>query len=117
MFTQSITKSKIQLIKEHTEYCASYSDHLKELMDKYNVVDGIFVYTGDKLYESTKGYFEVVAKGDNLNEVLNHWNNEYLMGVRIVNNKDFAIGYIKERLSECSQESNVIDINNLKEIR
>jgi len=112
------TKSRIQMIKEGFEIANSYRNSLQELMEKYIIEDSIFVYKNGQVFEATKGYFEVVNEYDNLadaiRECVQDMNN---MGIRIVNNTSFTVGYIRKTISECSNESSIMDINNLFEIR
>lgn len=106
------TKSKIQLIKESYEALSNCKNYINDLMDKYIIEDNIFMYSNGKLVEATKGYFEKISEFDNLDEALNINNFQFdKMGVRIIENKKFEIGYLRNLLSECDKNSQIYDID------
>lgn len=112
------TKSKIQIIRENCEIASNYNDSLNALMEKYNIEDSIFIYKNSQLFEVTKGYFEKINEFDTLKEAISACGYQYSnIGVRVLENKKFEIGYIKKNLSECNQESNIFDIDCLTYIR
>lgn len=111
------TKSKIQLIREQLELKENFKMGLESLMEKYNIEDSIFIYKG-QVYEATKGYFEVTNTFDNVDAAIKEClASPDCMGVRVINNKEFSAGYIRQTLMECSQNNTVLDINTLIEIR
>lgn len=111
-----LTKSKIQLIKEGIEIRNNYKDGLSNLMEKYTIEDSIFVYRNG-LFEVTSGYFEEINQFDTLNEAISSCEDISKVGIRILNNDKFVTGYVKQFLSECSQDAKILDIETLFEVR
>lgn len=112
------TKSNIQLIREACELANYYKDGLVNLMEKYTIDDSIFVYKNGQIYEATKGYFECVAEYDNLADAVREcWGRFDTMGIRILNNKRFEAGVLRNMLSECSKDKKVLCIDNLETVR
>lgn len=113
-----LTKSKIQLVREKFESLNNFQDRLKELMEKFNIEDSIFVYKNNSVFEVTNGYFEIIKEYDNLADAMRECiidlNN---VGIRIKNNQTFIAGYIRKSLTECVEKSSVMDINSLSYIR
>lgn len=112
------TKSKIQLIKESLAMANDYREGLENLMDKYTIEDSVFMYKRNMAQEVTNGYFIEKSKHDTLLEAVRNCNCEFeKYGIRIINNKEFVVGEIKQKLSECCETDKVFDINQLIEVR
>lgn len=111
------TKSKIQMIKENQEYISNFIESLNNIMNKYLIEDSIFSFNGNQLFEVTKGYFETIKEYSTLKEALYSCDNFNNLGIRIVNNDKFMVGYIRRTISECNEGSNVFDIDRLVDIR
>ena len=112
------TKSMIQMIRESCEVMSDYHKQLNDLMEKYNIEDNIFIYRNGVINEVRKGYFEVYNTYNTLNEALKGCNGQFnSMGIRISDNQSFQVGYVREFLSECSEDSVVLDINNMVDVR
>lgn len=112
------TKSTIQLIKESCEKYSAYNDSLNDLMNRYMIEDSVFVFKNNQIFEVTKCYFEKINSFNSLTEALSacKYNFEQI-GVRIVENKTFEIGYIRKTLSECHKNSSILDIDVLNDVK
>lgn len=106
------TRSKIQLIKENLNYKDNFRNAINSLMERYTVEDSIFTYKNE-LFEVTKGYFDHINTYNSLNEAMNNIGKD--MVLRVKNNQEFEIGYVKTYLNEC-QSDKIFDINSIKEI-
>ena len=102
------TKSKIQQILEARKAKNQFIESLQYIMEKYNIEDSIFSYSG-KLTEVTKGYFEINENYSSLQEAVNNY--EPGMGIRIMNNKTFQLGNIHTFISECDKNKTIMDID------
>lgn len=102
------TKSKIQQILEAREVKNQFMESLQYLMEKYNIEDSIFSYSG-KLVEVTKGYFEVGEEYSNIKEAIANYKDG--MGIRVMNNKTFQLGNIHLLISECDKNKTIMDID------
>ena len=112
-----LTKSKIQILNETIEYAGRYKDSIINLMERYNIEDSIFVYKNDQLFEATQGYFEVTNTFANINEAIHAcWGGFDQLGIRIINNSEFQVGYIKKYLSECTDGATILCIDTLSEV-
>ena len=111
------TKSKIQMIKENQEYVSNFIESLNNIMNKYLIEDSVFSFNGVQLFEVTKGYFETIKEYTTLKEALYSCNNFNNIGIRITNNSKFTVGYIRNTISECKEDSNILDIDKMSEIR
>ena len=112
------TKSKIQLIAESIEVMKDYREGLENLMDNYMIEDSVFIYNNGMVHEATQGYFVEISKHDNLMDAIRTCNSDFISkGIRVIENKMFVVGHIKNNLIECSNENKVFDINRLTDIR
>jgi hypothetical protein len=102
------TKSKIQLIKENLNYKDNFRNAIDSLMEKYTIEDSIFTYKNE-LFEVTRGYFDHVNNYNSLNEAINNIGDG--MVIRVKNNQEFEIGYLRTYLNECKSDR-ILDINN-----
>ena len=113
-----LTKSKIQLLKEHYAIANDYREGLENLMNKYLIEDSVFVYKNGMVYEATQGYFIKAAEYDSLMEAISNCNDSFEKnGIRITNNEKFMVGKIESQLSNCPTDSSIFDINHLTDIR
>ena len=106
------TKSKIQLIKENIEIKENFKNSINGLIDKYNIVDNVFVSKSGKTFEALDGYFVVKNEYETFDEAMNDFTDG--LAIRIENNKKFTTGTLYEKLSECPEGSKVLDINTEK---
>lgn len=111
-----LTKSKIQLLKEHYEIANNYREGLENLMNKYIIEDSVFTWNNG-LVECTEGYFEVIGEYKNLNEAIKEVSSKSYTGIRILNNTDFQVGMIHTKISECNEDNKIFDIKRLEIIR
>lgn len=102
------TKSKIQLLKENLNYKDNFRNAIDSLMEKYTIEDSIFTYKNE-LFEVTRGYFDHVNNYNSLNEAINNICDG--MVIRVKNNQEFEIGYLRTYLNECKSDR-ILDINN-----
>jgi hypothetical protein len=102
------TKSKIQMIKENLNYKDNFRNAIDSLMEKYTIEDSIFTYKNE-LFEVTRGYFDHVNNYNSLNEAINNIGDG--MVIRVKNNQEFEIGYLRTYLNECKSDR-ILDINN-----
>lgn len=108
------TKSLIQQNIENIRLKESFNDGLNNLMDKYNIEDSIFIYNGS-VKEVTNGYFVESKEFDNLKDAINNY--DINMGIRIMENERFQIGYIYNQLSQCPKDSHILDIQVYENVR
>lgn len=112
------TKSKIQMIRESFELINECKEGFQNIMDKYTVEDGVFVFMNNQLFEATKGYLVDCKEYDDINEAIKEWaNNPSQNAIRIVENKKFYVGCVKNTILECKKSDNVFDISNLTQLR
>lgn len=102
------TRSKIQMIKESLNYKDNFRNAVNSLMEKYTIEDSIFTYKNE-LFEVTRGYFDHVNNYNSLNEAINNIGDG--MVIRVKNNQEFEIGYLRTYLNECKSDR-ILDINN-----
>ena len=102
------TRSKIQMIKENLNYKDNFRNAVNSLMEKYTIEDSIFTYKNE-LFEVTRGYFDHVNNYNSLNEAINNIGDG--MVIRVKNNQEFEIGYLRTYLNECKSDR-ILDINN-----
>lgn len=110
------TKSKIQQIRESIDIKNNFKDGLNNLMEKYNIVDSIFVSCNGQAKEVTRGYFTVKGEYDSIDEALSNCDLG-TDGVRIMENKKFQTGYVCGILSGCPKEGKILDITQIEYIR
>lgn len=103
------TKSKIQLIKESIEIKEAFKNRINELMEKYNIVDNIFVSKSGKTFEALDGYFVINNEYESFDEAMKDFDNG--MAIRIENNEKFTTGQLYEHLTDCPENSKILDIN------
>ena len=108
------TKSNIQLIKEAINLRNSFKDSLNNLMDKYTIEDSVFMYNGG-VKEVCKGYFEVIAENDSLQTSINEMT-DVNEAIRIINNEKFQRGIVHQFLNECTEGSQIFDIESIEEL-
>ena len=101
-------KSSIQLKLESLAIKESFKNKLNDLMEKYNIEDSVFQFYNGALLEATKGYFEVISEHDTFNDVMDNWQGH---SVRIINNKKFQLGVVRNTISECQIETQIYDID------
>lgn len=106
------TKSKIQLINEALLLKSEFESGLKNIMEKYQVEDSIFIYNKN-VYEATKGYFVINEEYSDLHEAISNCN-IFQQGIRIIDNSKYQVGYIFNSLSECPKDKQILDIDCLE---
>lgn len=113
-----LTKSKIQLIREQREMINNFSIMLEDLMNKYDVEDGVFTLKNQQLFEVTKGYFEKTAAYTSLKEALvdEVFFTNANACIRIKNNEQFEVGVVHKFLNECRETSEVVELDRLLEV-
>lgn len=111
MYTKSIIQQTIEAFNAKEEY----KNSIISLMEKYNIEDNVFVINNKKLYEATKGYFEIIATYDSLDKAVSECNTN--MCIRVINNTLFQTGLIRKTISECSEDNQVLDLDRLILIR
>lgn len=114
MDTMSLIQKQCLLV----EYLSNFHTALNEMMDKYMIEDSIFVFN-QQLMEATKGYFVKIAEYGSLDEALSSikYEDANKVGVRVVENKTFQIGFVKKSLYECSNDDTVFDIDKMIDVR
>ena len=114
-----MTMSKIQLAAKFIEEVHCFECALNNITDKYLVEDNIFSFKNGELFEISRGYFVTIGEADTLKGVWNCLQNNSLnnVGVRIIGNSKYQVGYIRNTLLECSNDDNVYDINRMSSVR
>lgn len=107
-------KSKIQLIQEKIARKHNFLDGLYHLMEKYTIEDSVFMYNGG-VKEVCKGYFEVIAENDSLQTSINEMA-DVNEAIRIINNEKFQLGIVHQFLNECTEGSQIFDIESIEEL-
>lgn len=110
------TKSNIQLIKESLALKENFKNSILNIMDKYTIEDSVFMWQNG-LYECTDGYFEVISEHTNLDEAIKEATFMPTSGIRIINNDNFQIGVIRNKISECDNSNKVFDLKRLENVR
>jgi adenine-specific DNA methylase len=110
------TKSIIQQTAENLKLKDNFRTALENLMEKYNIEDSVFIYKNGSLYEAVEGYFNVDSVYDSLTKAVSE-SDVNTMGIRIMNNKVFQTGKLYKTLSECSEDSQVLDLYCLTAVR
>ena len=110
------TKSTIQLIKENIERKEAFKCAISSIMEKYTIEDSVFTWRNG-LFECTAGYFEVITEHSNLDEAVKEAICMTASGIRVINNNNFQVGIIRNRISECNEDNKVFDIEKLENVR
>lgn len=101
------TKSKIQLINESSTQKSTYLRQVEELLENYNVEDCVIGFDGE-ITMPHSGFFASNYRSSNIDDLFEHMKgNEY---IRIGENC-FECGYIYKRLSDCPENSDVVELN------
>jgi hypothetical protein len=113
------TMSKIQKQRLLIESLGEFQTALNSMMDKYLIEDSIFIYKNSSLFEVTKGYFVQIGESEDLKEVLSmiKYEDYNKVGIRVLENEKFQLGWIKSSLYECSNDETVFDIDRMLNIR
>lgn len=110
------TKSLIQQHREILNIKESVIDKLSDLMDSYIVKDNIFMIENLIPVEVEGGYFVPYSTYDTISEAVK--NMDIVRDcIRVQENKTFTIGRIYKTLSECSEYSQIFDINCSQSVR
>lgn len=107
------TKSKIQQIIESIEMKNNFKDGLKNLMEKYNIEDSIFVSYCGNTKEVTGGYFTIREEVDSIDKAVELCDIR-TEGIRIMENQKFQIGCVCGLLSACPKSGKILDIDKIK---
>lgn len=112
------TKSNIQLIREAIERKEAFKTSISNIMEKYNIEDSVFTWKNG-LLECTNGYFEVISEHSSLDEAVKEATSIFTLtsGIRVINNTDFQVGIIRNKISECDDNTKVFDIKRLENVR
>lgn len=112
------TKSNIQLIKEAIERKEAFRESISNIMEKYTIEDSVFTWKNG-LLECTDGYFEVISEHTNLDEAVKEATSTFALisGIRVMNNTNFQVGIIRNRISECDEHTKVFDLKRLENVR
>lgn len=110
------TKSNIQLIRESLNLKEGFRDSVLNIMDKYVIEDSVFTWRNG-LYECTDGYFEVISEHSSLDEAVKNTTLTPTSGIRVINNEQFQVGIIRNRISECDDSNKVFDLKRLENVR
>ena len=110
------TKSNIQLIKESLHLKESIKDSISNIMEKYTIEDSVFTWHNG-LYECADGYFEVISEHTSLDEAVKTATWTSTSGIRVINNEQFQVGIIRNRISECDDSNKVFDLKRLENVR
>lgn len=110
------TKSNIQLIRESLALKESFRDSISNIMDKYTIEDSVFTWRNG-LYECTDGYFEVISEHTNLDDAVKNADCTLTSGIRVINNEQFQVGMVHNRISECDNSNKVFDLRKLENVR
>ena len=108
------TKSNIQLIRESLALKEGFRNSISNIMDKYTIEDSVFTWKNG-LYECTDGYFEVISEHTTLEEAIKETTSA--SGIRVINNENFQVGIIRNRISECDDSNKVFDLKRLENVR
>lgn len=116
---QVIGKSKIQLMIESNARVYQLKNMVREFVEKYDTDNKIFGLSDGTPLELEKGYMEIESTYENLEDALDHINQEnqciQILGREKVG-RTYRVGTVKQ-LSECKiNDFTVVDINKLREI-
>lgn len=113
------TMSKIQKQRLLVESLYGFYDALNNMMNKYLIEDSIFIFNNNQLFEVTKGYFAHISESDDLKNLLStiKYEDYNKVGIRVLENEKFQLGWIKSSLYECSNDETVFDIDRMINIR
>lgn len=107
-----LLRSKIQQINENiaikNQIKSSMQEGMNNLMDKYNIIDSVFGLGVNGIFEHTNGYFEVTSEYESFEDVMNVW--ESNQSIRVIDNNKFQLGYVRDHILECGEESQIFDI-------
>ena len=112
MYTKSIIQQTLETLRAKD----SYKIALESLMEKYTIEDSVFVLKNGFLHEAVEGYFNVEAVYDSLEKAISDFNINN-MAIRVMNNKVFQTGKLYRNISECSEDSQVLDLYCLTSVR
>ena len=112
MYTKSIIQQAVESLKAKDNYRAS----IESLMEKYNIEDSVFILKNGFLHEVVEGYFNVDSVYDSLEKAISE-SNINNMAIRVMNNKIFQTGKVYKTLSECKEDSQVLDLYCLTSVR
>lgn len=112
MYTKSIIQQTIEALRAKENFKAA----IENLMEKYNIEDSVFVLKNGFLCEATEGYFNVEFVYDSLDKAISESNVNNL-AVRVMNNNVFQTGKLYNTLSECKEDSSVLDLYRLAAVR
>lgn len=110
------TKSNIQLIRESLAIKEGFRESISNIMDKYTIEDSVFTWRNG-LYECTDGYFEVISEHTSLDEAIKNVTCTLTSGIRVINNEQFQVGTVHNRISECDNSNKVFDLKRLENVR
>jgi hypothetical protein len=110
------TKSIIQQTVESLRAKENFKMAIENLMEKYNIEDSVFILKNGFLYEAVEGYFNVDFVYDSLDKAISE-SDINTMAIRVMNNKIFQTGKLYKTLSECSENSQVLDLYCLTAVR
>lgn len=109
------TKSIIQQTVEKLQAKDNFRTALEQLMEKYNVVDSVFVMKNGTLHEVVNGYYTIEGNYETLDEAVRYCDMT-CMGIRILGGI-FQVGKIHNRLSECESDKKVFDLSRLEDVQ
>lgn len=112
MYTRSLIQQNLEILKAKE----NFNEGVSSLMEKYNIEDSIFVISNGSVKELTKGYFVIEKEYDNINEAIRNCNIN-TQGVRVVENNKFMVGSIFSHLSQCPENSNILDVELYEDVR
>lgn len=112
MYTKSIIQQTVEALRTKENFKAA----IENLMEKYNIEDSVFILKNGFLYEATEGYFNVEFVYDSLDKAISESDSNNL-AIRVMNNKVFQTGKLYRTISECSEDSQVLDLYRLTVIR
>ena len=112
MYTKSIIQQTVEALRTKENFKAA----IENLMVKYTIDDSVFVLKNGFLHEAVEGYFNVDYVYDSLDKAISECDSNNLE-IRVLNNKVFQTGKLYNTLSECKEDSSVLDLYRLTAVR
>lgn len=111
MYTKNIIQQRIEELHEKD----SFRIAIESLMEKYNIEDSVFVFKNGNMREVVEGYFVTDSDYTDIAEAISDCDT-HTMAIRIIG-KDFQVGRIFTKISECDENKKVFDLQRLENVR
>lgn len=107
-------KSFIQVQLEFVQAKSEFENNIKSILEKYDVQDSVFSINNRGTYELSNGYMVESKRFDSLNDAVR------FMGIgqalRIVENKEFIVGNVYDKLTDCPESDHIFNVEFLEDV-